>query len=404
MFIAVKESSKPPDEEHMYGHEKFESIAAIIEALLLLIGCSWIVYHAAERLMTGWRGIELFWLALGINFVSVLIDGFAYLDLRASSRIRRSEAIQVGAFHFLTDLLIAVTVIAGLILYKIGLWFADSAAALCIVAYIAFQSFKAMKESFDTLTDAAPKGISEEIEKQILNVEGVKDCHRLRVRRAGSKIFVDAHVKLAGEMPLYQAHLIASRIEDRIAGILPESDILIHTEPHVGEDLAAAIRNIALGIPRIRDIHKITLRKVSENLSISCHVEIDPKVSISQAHEISSQLEEQIRNRMRNVYSVITHLEPASGDSESIYRLETAETMQRKIVQIGESLPEIISLHNIQLLWRDGKYSVSLHCTVDPSLPLEKAHEIATKIENKIRMLDERIDQIDVHCEPGEAS
>ena len=73
MFIAVKESSKPPDEKHMYGHEKFESTAAIIEALLLLLGCSWIVYHAVERLMTGWRGIELFWLALGVNFISVLI-------------------------------------------------------------------------------------------------------------------------------------------------------------------------------------------------------------------------------------------------------------------------------------------------------------------------------------------
>jgi len=70
MFFAVKESSKPPDEEHMYEHEKFESAAAVAEALLLLIGCSWIVYHAIGRLMIGWRGIELFWPALSVNFVS----------------------------------------------------------------------------------------------------------------------------------------------------------------------------------------------------------------------------------------------------------------------------------------------------------------------------------------------
>jgi len=70
MFFAVKESSKPPDEEHMYGHEKFEFAAAVAEALLLLIGCSWIVYHAIGRLMIGWRGIELFWPALSVNFVS----------------------------------------------------------------------------------------------------------------------------------------------------------------------------------------------------------------------------------------------------------------------------------------------------------------------------------------------
>jgi len=87
-------------------------------------------------------------------------------------------------------------------------------------------------------------------------------------------------------------------------------------------------------------------------------------------------------------------------DSESVYRLESANLLQRKIVEIGETIPGVISLHNIQLLWRNGKYSVSLHCTVDPSFSLKRAHEIATEIENKIRTLDEKIDQIDVHCEP----
>ena len=122
--------------------------------------------------MIAWRGIKLFWLALSVNFISMIIDGFAYLSLKASSKMCRNEAIQMGALHFLTDLLIAVIVIAGLILCRIGLWFADSAAALCIVAYIVFQRFKAMRESFATLTDAAPKRILREIEKQILNVEG----------------------------------------------------------------------------------------------------------------------------------------------------------------------------------------------------------------------------------------
>ena len=314
--------------------------------------------------------------------------------------MRRNEAIQVGALHFLTDLLIAVTVIAGLILYRIGFWFADSAAAVCIVAYIIFHSFKAMKESFATLTDTAPRGISKEIEKQILNVKGVEDCHRLRVRRAGSKFFVDAHVKLAGKISLYRAHSIASQIEDKISRILPNSDIVIHTEPQAGEDFTSIIRNITLEIPGIQDIHGITIRKISNRLSISYHIEIDPKVSISQAHEIASQLEEKIRNELKNVYSVISHLEPASEYSESVYRLESASMLQRKIVQIGETFPEVISLHDVQLLWRDRKYSISLHCTVDASLTLERAHEIATKIENRIRALDERIDQVDVHCEP----
>ena len=74
--------------------------------------------------------------------------------------------------------------------------------------------------------------------------------------------------------------------------------------------------------------------------------------------------------------------------------------LQRRIVQIREGFPEVISLHNIQILSRNGKYSISLHCTVDASLTVERTHEIATEIEDKIRTLDERIDRVDVHCEP----
>jgi len=202
-------------------------------------------------------------------------------------------------------------------------------------------------------------------------------------------------------LPLYQAHLIASQIEGEIAKILPNSDVLIHTEPHVDGDLAATIRNVALEIPGIQNIHSIIIRKVSGEFSISCHIEIDPKLSISQAHEIASRLEEQIRKKLRNITSVISHLEPASKVSEFVYSPESASMLQRKIMQIQDDFPEVVSLHNIQILSQNGKYNVSLHCTVDASLTVERAHEIATEIEGKIRALDERIDRVDVHCEPG---
>jgi len=174
-------------------------------------------------------------------------------------------------------------------------------------------------------------------------------------------------------MPLYRAHSIASRIEDEISRILPNSDIAIHTEPQVGGDLTTIIRNIASEIPGIQGVHGIIVRKIARHISISFHIEIDPNVSIFQAHSIASQLEEQIRSKLKNVSSVITHLEPASKSSEFTYSTESGNILQRKILQIKEEIPEIISLHNIQLLLRKGKYSISLHCSVNASLSLEKS-------------------------------
>ncbi|MEM2915300.1 MAG: cation diffusion facilitator family transporter, partial [Candidatus Bathyarchaeia archaeon] len=187
MFFAVREGSKPPDEIHMYGHEKIEPVAAIVEILLLFIVCSWITYSALSRLMSGVGHIELFWIALGTNFISILIDIFVYLNLKSSSKKRKSEAIDAGALHFMNDLLVAFVVIAGLVLYWFGVWYADSIAALGIVVFIIYSSFNVVRDSFATLMDTAPRGVVEQLRKQILSFEGVEDCHHIRARRVGSK-------------------------------------------------------------------------------------------------------------------------------------------------------------------------------------------------------------------------
>jgi cation diffusion facilitator family transporter len=401
-FFAVRESSKPPDEVHTYGHGKIESAAAIGEIILLFAVCSWIVYNAFSRLMSGGQDIDLFWIAVGTNFVSIVVDMFAYLNLKVSSKENKSEAIEAGALHFLNDLLIAVVVIVGLVFYSFGVRYADSIAALCIVGYIVYSGLNVARDSFGTLMDAAPKGLLNQVKEQILRVDGVQDCHHLRVRRAGSKFFVDAHVMIDGQIPLNQAHSIASSIEEQIVKGFPDSDILIHTEPHTGEDPIAVIRNVASQISEIKGIHGITVKTIGRKLSVSCHLELEPEISVKSAHEIANSLEERLNKELKNVFTIVSHLEPTIEVPESDYRPKPSSRLQKRITQISRSLSEVRSVHEVQILTRGGRYSVTLHCTVDSSLTLVQAHEIATKIEEKIKMADEKIDQVIVHCEPEE--
>jgi cation diffusion facilitator family transporter len=388
----------------MYGHEKIESAAAISEIMLLVLACSWIVYNAYLRIVSNEQIIEFFWVAFLTNFASISIDLFAYLNLKASIEKQKSEAIEAGALHFLNDLMIAVIVIIGLIFYWFGIWIADSIAALCIVAYVLFSGSKIIRESYATLTDAAPRGISNKVKEQILNVEGVSDCHHLRIRKAGTKYFVDAHVTLAGGMTLYQAHSVTSIIEDRISKILPQSDIMIHTEPHTGKDPVTTIRSIASSIPEIKGIHGITVRTIGGKLLISYHIELESKTTIISAHEIASNLEKNLKKELGNVSTVVSHLEPAPETSGIGYSRESASILEKEVAKISQSLPEVRSLHEIEILARGGRYNVTLHCTVDSSVTLAQAHEIATKIEEKIRAADNRIDQVSVHCEPQETA
>jgi len=402
MLVAVRESNRPPDEVHMYGHEKIESAAAVAEVLLLVAACSWIVYNAFLRIVANEQKIEFFWAAFFINFISIAIDFFAYKKLKSSVKEQRSEAIEAGALHFLNDLLIAAVVIIGLVFYNFGIWIADSIAALCIVTYVLFSGIKILRESYESLIDVAPPGISKKLKDQILSVEGVKDCHHLRVRRAGRKHFVDAHVILAGGLTLYQAQSVTSTLEERILQILPNSDVMIHTEPHSGKDPASTIRAIASQIPEIRDLHGITVKNIEGKLLISFHIELDSKITIASAHEITNNLEQRLKEELKDISTIITHLEPVPEMSGTGYCREPAELLEREVARISQTIPEVQSLHDLEILTRDGKYNVTLHCAVDSFVTLAKAHEIATKIEEKIKAIDSRITQVSVHCEPKE--
>jgi len=229
----------------------------------------------------------------------------------------------------------------------------------------------------------------------------VKDCHHLRVRRAGSKFFVDAHVEIEGYIPLNQAHSITSRIEEEIEKVFPNSDVLIHTEPHTAENPLAVIRGIASQLPEIKDTHGIVIRDVGGKLSVSYHLELESGISVKDAHDIANRLEDQLRAKLNNISTIISHLEPTTeqvklinGSSKELSRLENL------IVQVSQGFPEIKSSHEIQILISEKGYNVALHCTVDGSMTLAQAHEIATRMEEKIKGVDEKIDQVVIHCEP----
>jgi len=404
-FLAVRQSSKPPDEVHLYGHEKVESAAAVVEIFLLFVVCFWVTYNVFLRLASGETYIGLFWIALGTNFASILLDLFAYLSLKVPSKTHVSEAIEAGALHFLNDLLIAVVVIVGLVLYRLGIWYADSVAALGIVVFILYSGWGMVRNSISVLMDAAPRGVVEQLRRQILGVESVKGCHRIRVRRAGSKFFVDAHVEIDGNVPLGQAHSIASNIEEQIVKVFPNSDVVIHTEPRTYEDPLTVIRTIASQIRGIKGMHGIVVKTVGGRLSISYHIELDSGISVKTAHDIASNLEDRIKATLKNVSAIVSHLEPTSETLESAYySTQEFSRIRNQIARIAQEFPSVRSAHETQIITREGRYSITLHCTVDGSTSLAEAHKIATQMEEKIKAIDTNIEEVTIHCEPEEES
>src|SRR5512139_2528972 len=237
-FFAVRFSDRPPDEEHPYGHGKIENLSALIEAVLLLITSAWIIYEAINRLFFEDVAVDASFWAFLVMGVSIFVDYNRSRLLQRAAQKYNSQALEADALHFSTDIWSSSVVIVGLIGVKLAEWFpglsflskADAIAAIVAIIVI-FVSLQMAKRTVQALLDTAPAKLSGEIKTAVEAVPGVVECHHVRVREAGPYLFVDAHVALAGNPPLSEAHDIVLKIEEVIRRIAPRSDVTVHADP-----------------------------------------------------------------------------------------------------------------------------------------------------------------------------
>ena len=238
-FLAVRFSGKPPDANHPYGHGKVENLSALFETGLLLVTCVWIVREAVGRLLHHQGQMEVTVWSFAVMLISVAANAVRSRVLARTAKKYNSQALEADALHFQTDMWASAVVIAGLIAVKIADWVprlawlrgGDAVAALGVSALIVLVSFQLGRRTIDALLDSAPAGMEQRIAVAAEGVEGVHNCHNVRIRASGPKMFVDLHVLVDGGQTLSQAHDLTERIEAAIQQIAPQADVTVHPEP-----------------------------------------------------------------------------------------------------------------------------------------------------------------------------
>lgn len=242
-FLAVRVSDRPADAEHRYGHGKVENLSALFETLLLLATCVWIFYESIERLVFKPVVVEATAWSFAVMAVSIVIDYGRSRALMRAARKYNSQALEADALHFSTDIWSSCVVIVGLggvrlagVLpqYASVLHKADAAAAMVVAIIVVYVSVQLGRRTVHGLLDTAPAGLAERIQQVVEELPGVIDCHHIRVRTSGPKVFVDVHVTVDGGQSLESAHALTERIEDVIAHLGDNMDVTVHPEPAEG--------------------------------------------------------------------------------------------------------------------------------------------------------------------------
>lgn len=233
-YIAVHFADQPADYSHHYGHGKIESLSALIETVLLVITCAWIIYEAINRLVTGNFHLEVTFWSYAVVILSIIVDFSRSRALLKVAKKHNSQALEADALHFSTDIWSSLVVLLGLICAQIGWHKADSIAALAVAIIVIGISYKLGKKAVDTLLDKAPNELIPIIKKILKEFPEVSSYHSLKVRQSGADTFIEISVHFAPNLHISKVHTITENIEYRICSHVKRCSILIHQEPEDG--------------------------------------------------------------------------------------------------------------------------------------------------------------------------
>ena len=230
-LVGVRAARQPPDEDHPYGHRKYETVAAASVTAFLLLVVIEVLRNAFNSLTGKAAAHEISPASFAVMIVTVIVNVVVVrYESRAAERLG-SEVLLADAMQTRGDVWTSATVIAALVGARLGMPILDPLAAIVVAAFIAHAGYQIARATTGILSDRIVIADAD-LERVVMSVPGVLGCHRIRTRGSSDHVFLDLHVWLPPAMPLTDAHALSHVVKDRLMARYPQiADAVIHIEP-----------------------------------------------------------------------------------------------------------------------------------------------------------------------------
>ncbi len=289
VWVAGRHSTQAPDQEHPYGHARYETLATLVLGIFLIVVALGIGWDAAGRLFAPDQLQQPSHWALYVAAGSILVNEWLFWYTLGYSKRVRSNMLRANAWHHRSDAVSSIVVLIGVAGTMVGLPYLDAIAAVLVafmIAKIAWDlGLEAVQELVDTGLDAERLA---QIKETILSVGGVRDVHMLRTRKHGGTASADVHLLVDSKVSVSEGHMISVLVEQRLKHQIDEiTDVTVHIDPEDDEmapptvdlplrtEAVAKLESLWTDISEAKHIERIQLHYLNGRISVDVFFPID---------------------------------------------------------------------------------------------------------------------------------
>ncbi|HET7042312.1 MAG TPA: cation diffusion facilitator family transporter [Gemmatimonadales bacterium] len=229
-LVIIKVAARGPDDDHPYGHAKFETLGALAVVVFLSISIFELVRSALTRLQGGGGSVQVHGTDLALLFVTLLVNIWVAWYERKRGVELKSDLLIADAAHTRTDVFVTIAVFGGLVLTRIGYAEADAILTLVVAGFVAYTGWEVVMQTMPTLLDQAVLD-SHEIARVATAVSGVTRAYAIRSRSSGHQRFAELTISVPGQVTVASAHLVTDAVEDALRADLGFDEVVVHVEP-----------------------------------------------------------------------------------------------------------------------------------------------------------------------------
>jgi len=419
-LYSIIQSNKPPDFEHMYGHRKIDSLGSLVQGIILINLYIFLIINAIQafinetyQLLNPGIGLIILIFSFSINIV------FSRILIWQGNKTKLLS-LKIQGLNLFQDSLRAIIVLVNFVIaIFFDILFLDPIFSVILSIWIIFGAIKLSKDGIENLLDTNPinQMIVEDLKQSIFQLEHVNGVEEIKVRGIADTLFIEVHLSVEDHISIAHANEVNKSIQTMVKEYFPNYDVetIIEMNPlggedSIGENIVNLLHSLHSEYPEIVDIKDLNVFRIENDYFLSFKVVVNEKLSLEEAHNRTTELENELKRQSPQISRIISHIEAKSKKSNFHNdQLICVDIQDIEFQQIKKRVEKILREHSFVKGYHGLEYwkaknscILEIHVFFDGSLNIAQVHKYVSDLEKDIilNLEESNLEDVIIHSEP----